>query len=113
MSGVYLMDLGDIMYLYLGKVTSSFFCEKIFGVSKVTEVDENLLDLPELENEDSERLRTFIHFLNNRKSHSVPVKVIRDDGNQRHLFISMLIDDRSQTSYSYYEFLQQLKSEIK
>lgn len=113
MSGVYLMDLGDMMYLYLGKVTSSFFCEKIFGVSKVTDVDENLLDLPELDNEDSERLRSFIHALNNKKSHSVPVRIIRDDGTQRHLFINMLIDDRSQSSHSYYEFLQQLKSEIK
>jgi len=113
MSGVYLMDLGDILYLYLGKVTSTFFCEKIFGVTKVTDVDENLLDLPELDNEDSERLRSFVHALNNKKSHSVPVKIIRDDGKQRHLFINMLIDDRSQSSYSYYEFLQQLKSEIK
>ena len=77
------------------------------------DVDENLLDLPELDNEDSERLRALIHHLNNKKSHPVPIKIVRDDGSQRHLFISMLIDDRSQASYSYYELLQQLKSEIK
>jgi len=113
MSGAYLMDLGDIMYLYLGKVISSFFCEKIFGVSKVTEVDENMLELPELDNEDSERLRSFIHFLNNKKSHSVSIKVMRDDGKLSHMFTSMLIDDQNQNNASYYKFLQTLKSDIK
>ena len=41
----------------------------------MTEVEENLTDLPELDNEDSERLRTFVQFLNNNKSHQVPVQV--------------------------------------
>ena len=48
---------------------------QIFGVSNATEVDSNLTDLPELENDDSARLRGFIQFLNNRKSHTVPIKV--------------------------------------
>ena len=29
LSGVYLMDRGDILYLYLGKVAPQFFCEKV------------------------------------------------------------------------------------
>ena len=29
LSGVYLMDRGDTLILYLGKVTSQFFCEKV------------------------------------------------------------------------------------
>ena len=32
----------------------------MFGVSQPSYVDENLTDLPELENEDSERLRSFV-----------------------------------------------------
>ena len=32
----------------------------MFGVSQPSYVDENLTDLPELENEDSERLRGFV-----------------------------------------------------
>merc|ERR1719339_685751 len=67
LSGVYLLDRGDCFLLYLGKLAPQFFCEKIFGVSRVTDVDENLLDLPELDNQDSERLRTFIHHLNSNK----------------------------------------------
>ena len=53
--GAYLLDAGDKMLLFLGKVLQPFFCEKMFGVSKPVDVDENLTDLPELDNEDSER----------------------------------------------------------
>jgi len=113
LSGVYLLDKGDILYLYLGKLTPPTFCEQIFGVSNATEVDSNLTDLPELENDDSARLRGFIQFLNNRKSHTVPIKMIRDDQQERQLFISELVDDRSMSSFSYYEFLQHLKTHIK
>ena len=72
LNGAFLMDCGDKMLLFLGKVLQPFFCEKVivlylpmkqhktnvaqmFGVSKPLDVDENLTDLPELENEDSER----------------------------------------------------------
>ena len=33
---------------------------QMFGVSQPGYIDENLTDLPELENEDSERLRSFV-----------------------------------------------------
>ena len=55
MNGAYLQDTGDRLILFLGKVLQPFFCEKMFGVSKPVDVDENLTDLPELDNEDSER----------------------------------------------------------
>jgi len=113
LSGVYLMDRGDILYLYLGKVAPQFFCEKIFNVSRMVDVDEHLTDVPELDNEDSERLRAFIQFINNKKSHSAPIKIIRDDLKCRMLFINQLIDDRSESSFSYYEFLQHLKTLVK
>jgi hypothetical protein len=29
LSGVYLMDVGDVLYLYIGKVATQFFCEKV------------------------------------------------------------------------------------
>ena len=74
---------------------------QIFGVSKPLDVDENLTDLPELENEDSERylvitawrpgitkhfsrLRTFVANLNSSKPFPVNVTVVRDDSKSRY-----------------------------
>ena len=36
------------------------YLPQMFGVSQPSYIDENLTDLPELENEDSERLRSFV-----------------------------------------------------
>jgi len=113
MNGAYLLDAGDSLLLFLGKVLQPFFCEKMFGVSKPVDVDENLTDLPELENEDSDRLRGFVQHLNTFKPYPVNVTVVRDDSKSRNSFINHLVDDRSEASYSYYEFLQHLKTQIK
>lgn len=112
-NGAYLIDTGDQLILFLGKVLQPFFCEKIFGVSKPVDVDENLTDIPELENEDSERFRVFIQYLNSFKPYPVNVTIVREDSKSRMNFINNLIDDRSEASYSYYEFLQHLKTQIK
>merc|ERR1712107_741580 len=89
---------------FLGKVLQPFFCEKMFGVSKPMDVDENLTDLPELDNEDSERLRIFVQHLNNFKPYPVNVSIVRDDSKSRMNFINHLVDDRAEASFSYYEF---------
>ena len=65
MNGAYVQDTGDRLILFLGKVLQSFFCEKMFGVSRPIDVDENLTDLPELENEDSERWEDQSGFIEN------------------------------------------------
>jgi len=113
MNGAYLMDCGERLLLFIGKVAQPFFCEKVFGVSKPVDICESLTDLPELDNEDSERLRLLVQTLNTNKSYPVNVSVVRDDSKNRNSFISQLVDDRSENSFSYYEFLQHLKTQIK
>ena len=93
--------------IFVGLIQKLPSSSQMFGVSQPSYVDENLTDLPELENEDSERLRSFVasftfhqnyfyHFsfpqasLNLRKSHPVPVRIIRDDSKTRTLFTRCL-----------------------
>ena len=53
-----------------GVPNSVFFC-------RLQDVDEAKTELPEMENEDSEKLRTFITWLNTNKPYQAPIKVIR------------------------------------
>jgi len=76
-------------------------------------VDEQLTELPELDNDESERLRTFVHFLNGKKPYSAPLRIVREDGKARHLFSERMIEDRCDNSFSYFEFLQHLKQQLK
>ena len=122
LNGAYLMDCGDKMLLFIGKVVSSFFCEKvtsscsrwidleiIFLAADVwrlaAELRRRELDGPAWAGKRGQRetaqfcgeFRIFkettffkISFsqasLNLRKSHPVPVRIIRDDSKTRTLF---------------------------
>ena len=77
-------------------------------------IDETLTCLPERDNAESEKLRTFIGWINGNKPFSVPLRIIREDGKSRHLFVERMIEDRLEAgSMSYFEFLQHLKQNMK
>ena len=44
---------------------------------RLHEVDESITELPEMENPESEKLRTFVSWLNSSKPYQAPIKVIR------------------------------------
>ena len=170
------MDCGDKMILFIGKVVSSFFCERV-GIERMwicfwlwhktipdvwsltAELHRRKLNrfartrkrrqwaAAQLCGQSFTFHRATINLvlllslplvsqasLNLRKSHPVPVRVIRDDSKNRTLFtrwhylrigltkfwqnckqsyFSLLVDDRSENTFSYYEFLQHLKTQVK
>lgn len=112
-TGMYVLDVGDMLYLYLCRGLHQMILERIFGVTKLHEVDESITELPEMENPESEKLRTFVSWLNSSKPYQAPIKVIREDGKMRHLFVERMIEDRFEGSLSYFEFLQHLKQQMK
>ena len=78
------------------------------------QVDETITQLPELENAESEKLRTFIGWINRNKAFAAPLCIIREDGKKRHLFVERMVEDRLEAgSLSYFEFLQHLKQQMK
>ena len=107
------MDVGDMLYLYVCRGVHQMYLERILGVTRLQEVDETMTELPELDNEESERLRTFVQYLNGFKPYPVPVRIIREDGKCRHLFLEKMVEDRTDGAFSYFEFLQHLKQQIK
>jgi len=84
-----------------------------FFSGRLQDINESLVELPELENSESEKLRTFVHWLNGQKPYQAPIKIIREDGKFRHLFVERMIEDRMDNSFSYFEFLQHIKQQIK
>ena len=148
-----------ILFKLAGLISNYSFSPQMFGVSQPSYIDENLTDLPELENEDSERLRSFVVSFKifNKKTNVLTLfSVLRRawicgrvtlclwglSGTTPRLehclqgtfqwntsFIlnmianiashltcntfSLLADDRSENTFSYYEFLQHLKTQVK
>lgn len=111
--GAFLMDVGDHMMMYVGHNISDQFCTAVLGVPSFSQIPEEMYELPEIESPESERLRNFVNHLQNEKPYQTMLQVIRDDSRYRGKFIERLIEDRSESALSYYEFLQHLKANVK
>jgi len=107
--GAYLLDAGAQMILYVCRSISDHFCNLVLRASNFTSVDDRMLELPELENPQSEQLRNFISHLQSQRPFRATFHLIKEDSKSRNMFLQYLIEDRSESSYSYYEFLQYLK----
>ncbi|XP_061197117.1 protein transport protein Sec24A-like isoform X3 [Saccostrea echinata] len=112
-TGVYVMDTLDTIYLYVGSAAPQIFIQEVLDAPNFMSIPEGLIDLPELDNERSELMRNFItDLLDNRPGGSC-FYVIRDDGKRRMEFFERMVEDRSESSMSLYEFLQHLQKQIK
>ncbi|XP_011496986.1 PREDICTED: protein transport protein Sec24A [Ceratosolen solmsi marchali] len=111
--GAFLLDAGDQMFLYIGKNIHPSFYYNIFGIDTFTAIPEEMYELPELATPESQRLRTFIASLQEKKPYFATLQIIRDDSCFRTQFTERLIEDRFENALSYYEFLQHIKSQIK
>ncbi|KAK3915556.1 Protein transport protein Sec24B [Frankliniella fusca] len=111
--GAFLLDAGDQMLLLVGRAISPIFCENVLGVSSFSAIPEDMFELPEIDCEDSRKLRNFLTYLQSEKPYFATLHIIREDSKFRSKFFERLIEDRTESSLSYYEFLQHIKNQIK
>jgi len=111
--GAYMMDSGEVIYLYVGKNIDPTLLQALLGPSDYSAMPEQMYELPELATQESERLRSFYQHLQNQKPQPAVLQLIREDSKIRHLFTNYLVDGRTESSLSYYEFLQHLKTQVK
>ncbi|KAI1703848.1 sec23/Sec24 trunk domain-containing protein [Ditylenchus destructor] len=111
--GVYLLDTGSYVYMYVCSAVQPRILEGFFGVNSYSKLDEDG-SLKQLENPLSERLHSFLRHLHVSRGLGTfaPVMIIREDSPRRDLFTKRLVEDRTESSHSYVEFLQHLKREI-
>ncbi|XP_068702636.1 protein transport protein Sec24A-like [Montipora foliosa] len=110
--GIFLMDTGHAFYVWVGRDAPIDVIQPLFGVANFTSIPDNLGSLPVLENPLSERVRTFIDYLQLQRTCHANIYVIREDSRMRMLFLQNLVDDRSESVMSYYEFLVHLQKQI-
>ncbi|KRZ38836.1 Protein transport protein Sec24B, partial [Trichinella pseudospiralis] len=112
--GLYLMDTGRYMYLYVGQGISDTLCKSIFRVNSYKEINSVTVDLEDEngKNEQGMLICNFIRSITSDRLQKVPLRIIKEDSPSKELFLTRLIDDRSETSFSYVEFLNFLQKEI-
>jgi len=111
--GMFLLDDGAVLLLYVGHSLDPAVCQAVFNVPHFSAIPQDLYSLPELDNPTSEAVRSFISYLQNEKPYPTPIQIIRDDSHYRMRFLEKLIEDKNESGTSYYEFLQRVKTLIK
>lgn len=109
--GIYLMDTGSYVYVYVMAGVHPAIINDLFGVDHFTKIDEDK-GLDAMDNPLSEKVQAFMRRLFIERTQFAPVIVIREDGPMREVFTRRLVDDRTESSHSYIEFLHHVRQEM-
>ncbi|KAM8834458.1 protein transport protein Sec24A isoform 1-T1 [Synchiropus picturatus] len=110
--GAFLMDTGTVIYLWVGRNCSPSFLSQVLGVPNYAAVPEHLYLLPELDTAESQRTRAFVGWLRDQRPFYPSLHVIRDESQLKASFMQNMIEDRTESALSYYEFLLHLQQQI-
>ncbi|KAF7670377.1 hypothetical protein LDENG_00228470 [Lucifuga dentata] len=110
--GAFLMDTGMVMYLWIGRNCNPNFLTQVLGVPNYAAIPENLYLLPELDTAESQRTRAFIGWLRDQRPFFPTLHVIRDESQLKASFMQNMIEDRTESALSYYEFLLHIQQQV-
>ena len=110
--GVYLMDTGHVLYLFIGRNVADEKVKLLFDLPNVAAIDESKNEIPVLDNTLNTALRKLIDELRSQRPLFSMLIIIREDTKNRLIFLNKLIDDRTESSMSYHEFLQHIQRQI-
>ncbi|XP_042305939.1 protein transport protein Sec24A isoform X1 [Sceloporus undulatus] len=110
--GAYLMDAGSVMYLWVGKNCGQNFISHVLGVPNYASIPHNMTHLPELDTAESSRVFAFITWLREQRPFFPILYILRDESPWKPSFLQNMIEDRTESALSYYEFLLHIQQQV-
>eukprot|EP00049_Salpingoeca_infusionum_P017496 m.353204 g.353204 ORF g.353204 m.353204 type:complete len:801 (+) comp16706_c0_seq1:2-2404(+) len=111
-AGIFLLDTSQNIYLLVGSGCSPQMLKDVFDVEQIEEIDTQMAALPKTGGYLNQRFRAILAGLQALHTRFPPLKVIPETSRERGLFVSLLHDDRTSTTCSYYEFLSSLQTNV-
>uniref|UniRef100_A0A0A9W2S1 Protein transport protein Sec24C n=1 Tax=Lygus hesperus TaxID=30085 RepID=A0A0A9W2S1_LYGHE len=112
--GVYLLDNGIYLFLWLGLAVPSDWVSAVFGVPSTSQVDTDKNRLPVLDNQLSEKIREYIGLVGSSRHRSMRLTVVRQRDKMELVMKHFLVEDKGlDGSASYVDFLCHLHKEIR
>ncbi|XP_028816465.1 protein transport protein Sec24B isoform X2 [Denticeps clupeoides] len=110
--GAFLLDCGSMLYLWVGTCCNEAFIRDVLGFPNHASIPPNMTQIPDLENWFSERTRAFLCWLQESRSFCPSFCVVKDDSSAKTCFFQHLIEDRTESAFSYYEFLLHIQQQL-
>ncbi|XP_019497700.1 PREDICTED: protein transport protein Sec24A [Hipposideros armiger] len=110
--GAFLMDAGSVLMLWVGKTCGQNFLNRVLGVQNYALIPHTMTDLPELDTPESARTIAFISWLREQRPFFPILYVIRDESPMKANFLQNMVEDRTESALSYYEFLLHVQQQV-
>ncbi|XP_015236900.1 PREDICTED: protein transport protein Sec24C isoform X1 [Cyprinodon variegatus] len=112
--GVYLLETGLHLFLWVGASVQQELLLNIFGTPSFSQIDPNLTSLPVLDNPFSQRLREIIDSFRAQRSRYMKLMVVKQEDRSELIFKHFLVEDKSASGgASYVDFLCHMHKEIR
>uniref|UniRef100_A0A8C9VND3 SEC24 homolog D, COPII coat complex component n=1 Tax=Scleropages formosus TaxID=113540 RepID=A0A8C9VND3_SCLFO len=112
--GVFLLENGLQMFLWLGQACPPEFIQSIFNVPSFAHLGADMTSIPELDNTLSKKLRSVIDHINQQRSHAMKLVVVKQKDRSEAPFRQHLVEDKGlHGGASYMDFLCYVHREIR
>ena len=114
--GLYLIDNGLDLILWLGRAAVPNLTMDVFGAPDYASLRSGKLALPVLDNPMSRRVHAILHYLggSRRGAYAPTLYLVKEDGEAslRLYALSQLIEDRFEQTSGYIQFLSQIRDKV-
>ncbi|XP_013388768.1 protein transport protein Sec24C isoform X1 [Lingula anatina] len=113
-TGVYILENGLSMFMWIGMNANPDWIHKVFGVQSAAQVDIDKGQLLELDNPMSIRVRGIIAKINQERHRNMKLTVVRQRDKLEPWFMHYMVEDKgSNGTSSYVDFLCHIHKEIR
>lgn len=110
--GVYLLENGQDMYLWIGKAAAAPWIQQVLGAAAFQSIDLNMAALPVLSNPLSERVRSVVTAMREERSPFMKLNIVKQKDPSENYFLRCLVEDKFNDQMSYVDFLCHVHREI-
>ncbi|XP_046887830.1 protein transport protein Sec24C isoform X2 [Hypomesus transpacificus] len=112
--GVYLLETGLHLFLWVGANAQQELLLNIFGTPTFSQIDPNMTSLPILDNPFSQRLTEIVESFRAQRSRYMKLMVVKQEDKAELIFKHFLVEDKSGSGgASYVDFLCHMHKEIR
>lgn len=113
--GIFLLENGQILFMWIGKDLNPQVAEQVFGVKTVGEIDPKIRMLPVLSNGLSEKIRSFISHVQDdlRKGMYCQLNIVRQGDPLEAQFMSYMVEDPVFKQMNHVDFMCRVHESVK
>ncbi|GAB1598001.1 protein transport protein Sec24C-like isoform X2 [Argonauta hians] len=113
-NGIYFLENGLTMYLWLGHNVNPEWVQMLFGVQSAAQIDIDKCKLMELDNPLSQRIRSIVRIVQEDRNRQMKLIIVRQRDKLEPWFNHFLVEDKGLNgSASYVDFLCHIHKEIR